>query len=239
MSIDDKKLIALADGELEPGERAEVERAVAADPALRERFEAHRRVRAQLSAAFDPVLDEPVPAHLRQILALPEEEAAPAAAAANVVSFQEKRAARWSVREWGAMAASLAAGLVIAFGVSRMNAPMIATTADGMSARGALARALDVQLAADADSAVRIGLSFRDQDGEYCRTFELTTHDTAGLACHDGEAWRVQMTAAHESGGELRQAGGAAEVLAAVEARIAGEPLDAEAETRARDAGWR
>jgi hypothetical protein len=34
-------------------------------------------------------------------------------------------------------------------------------------------------------------------------------------------------------------AGAAPEILAAVEARIAGEPLDAAAEARARDAGWR
>ncbi len=235
MSVDNEKLIAFADGELPAAERAEVEQALAADPALRERAAAHKRLRAHLAHAYDGALDEPAPQRLRDILDPP----APQASSAEIVELAERRAATWSTREWGAMAASLAAGLVLAFGVIGANPPMIATTSDGLAARGALAAALDGQLAADQGSAVRIGLSFRGRDGGYCRTFDLTRRNVSGLACRDEGDWRIDVTAAHATGGEVRMAGAAPEVMAAVDTRIAGEALDAAAEARARDAGWR
>ncbi|MGD9815469.1 MAG: anti-sigma factor [Hyphomonadaceae bacterium] len=232
MSIDDDRLMAFADGELPAAERAEIEAALAQDETLREKLAAHRRLRARLSGAFDGALEEPVPERLRA--------AAGAAGPAKVVNLAEHKAARqrWSAREWGAMAASVAAGLLIGVGVMNAHAPLIAATDDGLVARGALANALDEQLASDEAGLVRIGLSFRAIDGGYCRTFDLVRRDTAGLACRSGDGWRIALTATHASGGEVRMAGGAEEVLAAVDARIAGEPLDAERERQARDAGW-
>jgi hypothetical protein len=231
MSVDDAKLIAFADGELSGAERAEVEQALSEDAHLRERLAAHERLRARLSAAFDGVLDEPVP---ERLLAAAAERRA-----AEVVDLSERRATRWSMREWSAMAASLAAGVLIGYGALSARAPMIAVTGDGMSARGALAQALETHLASDEAGAVRIGLTFRAHDGAYCRTFELTRAQTAGLACRGDEGWDVAMTAALESGGEVRMAAAPAEILAAVDAMIADEPLDAQDEARARDARWR
>lgn len=231
--IDDAKLMAYADGELGSAERGEVDQALASDAALRERLAAHRRLRTRLSSAFDGALEEPVPEGL---LAAARGEAQ----RGRVVDLAAQRAARWpAVRQWGAMAASLAAGLLIGVGVMNAQAPLIAVTGDGMSARGALARALDAQLAADDGHVVRIGLSFRAQDGGYCRTFDLTERDTAGIACRAGDGWAVAMTASHEGGGEVRQAAAPGEILNAVDAMIDGEPLDAAGEAQARDAGWR
>jgi len=234
MSIDDDRLMAFADGELPAAERAEIEAALAKDETLREKLAAHRRLLARLSGAFDGVLEEPVPERLRAA-------AGAAPGPAKVVSLAERKAGRqrWSTREWGAMAASVAAGLLIGVGVMNAQAPLIAATDNGLVARGALADALDEQLASDEAGLVRIGLSFRAIDGGYCRTFDLARRDTAGLACRSGDSWRIAITATHASSGEVRMAGGAEEVLAAVEARIAGEPLDAERERQARDAGWR
>ncbi|MEZ6023076.1 MAG: zf-HC2 domain-containing protein [Hyphomonadaceae bacterium] len=179
MSVSDEKLIAFVDGELDGAERAEVEAALAADATLAARAEAQRKLRTRLSAAFDGALDEPVPERLRAAT-----EAAPRAA--DVASMADRRAAKtrpqWSFREWGAMAASLVGGLVIGLGAMNANAPMIAPGDDGLVARGQLARALDTQLASDEAGAVRIGLSFRDQNGAYCRTFDA--RGTAGLACN-------------------------------------------------------
>jgi hypothetical protein len=230
--INDDKVMAYADGELGAEERAEIERAAAADPALRERLEAHQRMRAQLSGAYAGVMDEPVPERLIA--------AARAPRAADVVDLSARREARarWSVREWGAMAASLAGGLIIGLGVMNTQPPMIAVTADGMSARGALERALDSQLASDEAGAVRIGLTFRVEDGAYCRTFELTEGGATGIACRDAEGWNVAMTAAQRAQGDIRMAGASEAVLNVVATMIDGEPLDAQAETQARDAGW-
>jgi len=233
MTIDDAKLMAYADGELAPEERGEVERAVAADPQLRAQLEAHQRMRAQLSDAYADMLEAPVP---EQLLAAAR-GAAPRSG--EIVDLSARRAAwpQWSVREWGAMAASLVGGLIIGFGAMNTQPSLIAVTADGMSARGALARALDVQLASDDAGAVRIGLTFRARDGAYCRTFELTDRGTAGIACRDGGGWDVAMTAEQPAQGEIRMASASA-LFATVDGMIEGEPLDDDAEAQARDAGW-
>lgn len=231
MSEGDAKLMAFVDGELDAAERAEIEAALERDADLRARLEAQRLLRSRVSEAFDGTLSEPVPARLL--------EAAASNPAAQVIDFAEQRARRWGVREWGAMAASVLVGVFAGVGVMNARAPEIVVTESGVQARGVLARALETQLASDEDSAVRIGLTFNAEDGRFCRTFDLTQSDTAGLACREEGAWRVTMTATGEGGGEVRMASTPREILLAVDDMIAGEPFDAEAEARARDASWR
>lgn len=228
MAISDEILMAYVDGELDAAACAEVDAALAGDAALRAKLEAQQKLRARLSAAFDGALAERVPARLSVAAEAPR---------AEVVDFAARRARRWSARDWGAMAASLAAGVVLGVALIGAPAPMIASSEHGLVARGALARALDAQLASDEAGAVRIGLSFRDHSGAYCRTFDLIEAQTSGLACRAQAGWAVAMTTANPQS-EIRTAG-AGEVLAAVEARIAGEPLDAKAEAAAREADWR
>lgn len=230
MTISDEMLMAYADGELHGDQRDAVDAALAQDEALRARLEAHRRLNAKLSAAFDGALTEPLPARLTQA-------APPPPASAVIINLSERRP-RWTAREWGAMAASIAAGLVLGVGVMGRPAPMIAADSGVLVARGPLAHALDTQLASDEAGAVRIGLSFRADDGGYCRTFDLTEADTSGLACRAGDKWTLAMVAANPQT-EIRTAGAPPEILAAADARMAGDPLDAESEARARDGGWR
>lgn len=227
MNVEDEKLMAFADGELSPDERKEIERALAADEGLRRKVEAHRQLRQELASAFDGALQEPVPVRLRA-----------AAEASQVVHIADRRAQRWSGRNWGAMAASLAAGLLLGVGLMRADGPLLAVEEHGLVAQGALARALETQLAADAPGAVRIGLTFRARDNRFCRTFELMRGGMAGLACKENEHWTIAMAASQQPSGEVRMAA-APEVMAAVDALIEGEPLDAAGEARARDGGWR
>jgi len=229
MNISDEMLMAYVDGELESDQRAAVDAALAQDEAVRARLAAHRRLNAKLSAAFDGALGEPVPAHLAQAASPP--------ASAAIIDLSTRRP-RWSAREWGAMAASIAAGLVLGVGFMGRPAPMIATESGALVARGALAHTLDAQLASDEAGAVRIGLSFRADNGAYCRTFDLTNADTSGLACRAGDGWTLAMVAANPQT-EIRTAGATPEILAAVEARIVNDPLDAESEISARNNGWR
>lgn len=229
MIVDDKTLMAFADGELGPEERANVEAALASDPVLREKLQAHQNMRNRLTAAFDGALAEPVPERLT---------AAAQPRGAEVVSLTQRRAMKWSAREWGAMAASIAAGLLIGIGAMNTQAPLIAASDGGLEARGALARALTTQLASDEAGAIRIGLSFVSQDDGYCRTFSVTRSDTSGLACREDDRWAIAMTA-QGGGGEVRMAGTPEAILAAVDAMIAGEPMDADAEQQARARGWR
>lgn len=233
MSIDDETIIAFVDGELPEAKRTEIARMLAADQALRDRVDAQRELRRRLSAAFDGALAEPAPPYLAAMLDAPQAEN-------NVVNITERRSAKtWTMRDFGAMAASLAAGLLIGVGIMSAQPPLIGATGHGLVARGQLARALETQLASDAAGAVRIGLSFRAHDGGYCRTFELTRAASSGVACRNTEGWTVVMTAASGDPAEVRTASASAAVLQAVEAMIEGEPLDHAAEAQARANNWR
>src|SRR3546814_20675089 len=87
MKITDEMLVAFADGELDPEVHAHVERAIAADPELGRKVEAHRRLRQTLTHHFGPIADEPVPEHLKALLTGPD-----LAAPAQVVSLAGGRA---------------------------------------------------------------------------------------------------------------------------------------------------
>ncbi|KMS58515.1 anti-sigma factor family protein [Sphingobium cupriresistens] len=225
--IGEAMLIALVDGELDEVNRRRVERAVAADPALAARLAQHRSLRARLAGHYAPVAQEPVPDRLRAVL----EESA-------TVAPLVRPAPRW--RDW-AMGGAVAASLVLGLGLGRMSGkePGSIGTQDGvMVAQGALATALDTQLAsAQKDDAIRIGLTFQRKGGGWCRSFDGAI---AGVACREGEGWQVQqaLPGAGQSN-TYRQASSAdARVMATVEALIDGAPADAAGEKAAQAKGW-
>lgn len=231
MAIDDEMLMAFVDGELDEIGRARVERALAADPALKARLEAQQRLRARLAAHYAPAVEEEVPERLRAMLET------------NVVDLPRRARPLW--QSAAALAATLLLGLAIGRTLLVPGAPAsgpIAVEGGAMVARGTLAEALDGQLASAqaADAAIRIGVSFARGDGRLCRTFD--SEAAAGVACRTDGGWQVMMTAAGSGGqrGEFRQAGSESLLVQqAAQEMMAGEPLDDRGERRARDSGWR
>lgn len=241
-SFSDETLMAYADGELDEATSAAVARAMENDGELAERVRRHQALRSDVFAAFLPIVEEAVPARLH-------------AAATGVADLQAARAARqqeqvrrrWEWPEWGALAATLLVG-VLAGGIGHKSlsgdAPSASVVAaDGaLFARGALATALSEQLASAGPSAqgIRIGVSFVGSDGHYCRSFIMGKG--AGLACRQGERWQLPVMAQvdQQASGAYQQAGSAmpAAVSDAIDARIAGQALDAQAEQLARRRGW-
>jgi hypothetical protein len=226
MNIDAQTLMAYADGELDPLAAKRVERAIAADPALAVEVEQHRALRARLIADYAPIAAEPVPDRLVAMLR------------SNVVALPDRKvrpvAARW--REALALAACLVLGVTIGLTVQR--GPVTARD-NGLYATGGLASALDNQLGGQG-GAVRVAVSFHDAKGTYCRVF--TSQATDGIACRDGGGWALRQTRQGRSGAttQFAQAGSAdPELMAAAQEMMAGDPLDARAETAARDRGWR
>lgn len=228
MSIDPELLMAYADGELGPIEAKRVERAIAANPALGEEVARHRALRAKLDGHFAAVAQEPVPEHLAAMLR------------ARVVDLPARRRtvrmpawAPWS----GAVAAALVLGLCVGKGLPVQG---VVRTHDGkLYAAGSLAEVLDQQLAANG-GAVQMVVSFRDREGRYCRVFRSQPAD--GIACHEEKGWALRQTmgGSRASTGGYAQAGSADPALmAAAQELMAGDPLDAAAEARARAAGWK
>jgi hypothetical protein len=242
MTVSAERLMAFADGMLDPESAQEVERAIAANPALAAEVERHRALKRSLVAAYDPVLEEPAPAALTALFGK----------AAPVAELEEARLRR--ARTPGvptrfvapaAMAAGLAMGIVFGGALSGRSA-LLGEGPDGLVARHELSRALDQRLASEPDprALVQVGLSFRDRQGRWCRTFTVRREDGfAGLACRTGDAWALKATATvasrPEGQFETAAAGLPPEILAAVDRTIGGEPADAAAERAARQSGWK
>jgi hypothetical protein len=216
------------------------------DTAIAEAVARHRALRQDIAAAFAGILDEPVPARLQPPAATPVAPAAPvlsldaarAARAAQAAPPPTRR--RWSWPEWGALAAMLMVGVLVGKVVPQGAQPAIAGNGNQVVAQGELASALDRQVGGKDAGAVRVGVSFAARDGGYCRSFVMGT--SAGLACREGGQWRIPVMAetGAEAQGAYRQAGTELPpaVLDAIDARIAGKPLDAAGEEAARMRGW-
>lgn len=220
----EERLVAYVDGELGPGEAARFEVEIADNPALAKAVAAHRGMAARLSQTYDPVLDEPVPAHMKAL------------AAASDRSPPVNRLSAW---------AAIAASLLIGVALGRLAPPdpgPLVSKDGALVARGDLRQALDQGLASE-PGPIRIGLTFRAADGGYCRTFESPTDQLAGLACRREDRWIATVTtvATPAATPEYHTAASAMSpaVLAAVDASIVGAPLGAAAERQARDSGWK
>lgn len=229
MNVTREELAAFADGELDPERCAEIEHAVASDPALAREVAAHRALRVRLSAHYAPVLDEPVPGQLQAMLQ-PKSNVVPLASRQRA-GADPRRLLRWGWISGPAIAACLVLSLFIARG----SAP------DGYATQR-IASALDNQLVAtqSADAPVRVLISFRDRSGSYCRAF--ASADQSGIACKDARGWQLKQRLGGSAApsGEYRQAGNANdELLEQAQDMADGLALDAAQEELAMAGNWK
>lgn len=238
MTNEEEKFFAWLDGELSGAEAAEMEAKVASDPKLATLAEQHRALGRRLQEAFGTVADAPVPKRLTGSLRPPHW---------TVIDIGQCRDALarpflGPLPQWVAMAAVLVLGLVGGTFIGRdLGSSPVAVSGGGLYASGAVDRALDTQLAsAPAAGPVRVGLTFRDQGGAICRSF--TDARSSGLACRDGDRWRLRGLFAAPEGqaGDYRMAAGTDPNLAAlIDSAIAGEPFGASEELAAKQRGWK
>lgn len=230
MNFDATTIAAFVDDELDDLTARRIERAAETDATLAAEIARYRALRARLAEHYGPVCDEPVPGRLRALLV--DESKVDT----SLADRREARRARFGAMQWGAIAASLVLGLTIGL---RPWTPAAEVLIDNgaLVAAGSLANALDTQLASNQapDAAVRIGISFEDKAGRYCRSFE--SRALAGIGCRQGDHWRLERTLSGGAASDYRQAS-SDELGAAAAAMMVQEVLDAEDERRARDAGW-
>jgi hypothetical protein len=223
-------LAAFIDGELAPEEMECIAAILAERPDLDAWVRRQEELRLGMKGAFSELMAAPPPTRLVQ------------AAKRAPTSW------RWHLRQvtaprvWAPAGAALALGLVI--GIALQPTGDFVNRGGQIVAQGALATALNDKLASEgyAGSGPRVGISFRNRDGHYCRTFDADAQ--AGLACHGNESWTIALLTAHpppKSSGAYRMAGSEMPdvIRAAVGADIRGEPFDAAAEKAARDRGWK
>jgi hypothetical protein len=218
VKYDDETLMAYADGELDAAQRAQIDAAIAQDPALALRVQEHKALRAG-------------PAGRGKVLQFP-------------ARTSRAPSPPWRAREWIAMAASLLFGVLLSWRLLVPgNSGLFEAGKGALLARGELARALESQLASQqsGEDRVLIGLTFKTHDGNYCRSFVLPAARTAGLACRVGSEWQIPATESSlvpEGGMQQASAALPPSILRIIEARMEGTALDAEGEENARLDTW-
>lgn len=244
MNITDEVLMAYADGELDAVTRQQIESEIASNPTLAKQVEKHRSLRTQLSGAFDSVLAEPIPDKLRSLM-----NASNATSLADISSAREARAIKKihsrAAFQWASIAASVIVGVLIGiFAFGNRGSEVVIASADGLLAKGKLARGLSEELASrpNKNSPVQIGVSYLAKSGEYCRSFVLNgIQNLSGLACRSDNAWNIHMLVrAEQSAAAYRTAASSipASVLDQVNLEMDQAPLDAEAESQAAANNW-
>ncbi|MBA3939788.1 MAG: anti-sigma factor [Sphingopyxis sp.] len=237
MTYDKAVIAAFVDGELDDLTARRIEREAAADAALAAEIARHRALTDRLQRHYGPVVEEAIPGELLKLLARAEADAPAPTVDTSLAARREAKRTRFAPMHWGAIAASLVLGLTL--GTQPWQAPAdVSTDGGALVASGALATALDTQLASNqrADAPVRIGLSFRDRTGRTCRSFEGTA--LAGIGCRSDDGWTLERTMPGSRQAIYRQAG-SGELAAAAAAMMAGDPFDDAAERKARAEGWR
>lgn len=238
MTYDDETLMRRVDGELPPEAGAAIDAAAAVDPDLAARLKALRSLRALVRGAV-PLAPDPRDRDLaRRIAAASARQPAARLFERLTAAFQLRHSPVWA----GLAAACFLLGL--SFGWGGVFERGFTVGPQGTISDAALVRVLDTRLTAEGADAQghAVGLTFRDTDDRWCRTFQSEQAGVAGLACREDDAWRLQALAPFQPArGGLRTASAdiPAPVLAAVDAVLADDPLDAVSEARARDAGWR
>jgi len=247
MTITPEQLAAFADGELPEAEAQTIAQIVEQDADLARKVAQHRALREQLAAHFAPIMDAPIPERLTAALTAPQGQVIDLAIArkerASRVSVDavDQRQGTW--RRWAWIAApALAASLVLAVVLPKLDNQESPSANGPGYASGQLAEALANQLSADTSGTAptRILLSFRDSTGTYCRAFASKAQ--SGIACRDDRGWQLRkvLGAAAIKSSDYRQAGSADAALMTMAQEMAPDgAFDAAQEQDAKAHGWR
>jgi|TARA_R100001244_G_scaffold20643_8_gene21623 anti-sigma factor RsiW len=242
MTFDEQTVMAYVDGECDAVTRKRIEKAMVTDTALAGQIARERALRDKLAAHYAPVMSEEIPDRLAALLtapARPDVDTSFASRQAQRVMAKEQRGRGFGVAQWGAMAATLALGIVVGqYGLDGGSNSLFVQQGSALVASGTLERTLDKQLAsaqAD-DSAFRIGLTFRAKSGVICRSF--TGEAVSGIGCREGQQWKMVNTLPGGGQNDYRQASSSAINAAAAEL-MEDAPMDADAERKSLETGWR
>lgn len=226
LELNDETLSAYLDGELDEAQRRQVEALLAADPGARQRLARMQRADALLRAAFP----------------LPADGAADPLAARILGSKAPQRPAAGRARyRRTTLLTAMAAGLA----ALAVGSALLLGRGTGSRADAALQAALD-QLPSgseriDGDRRIRPLLSFRADDGRWCRVYarQSASAGEEGLACRDERGWQLLAQDAGSADGSLHPAGSSAAIDSRMQQLGNGPTLEADAERQLIAQGWR
>jgi hypothetical protein len=239
MKWDDDKLSAFLDGELPPEEMTALERSLAADTALAARLQQLAGASRAFADSIASIDARPLPASVGSLLT---------ADGARVIPFR-RRSLPLFVMEHRAVAASIVCAAAVWSVAMLTRVPELPASNPLIAANSPLGRALD---GAQTGERTEIGrgvsvepqLTFASAADSFCRQYRLASDSAVAeaIACREDETWQVKVTSfavAARAGPDYQTARSprSPALEAFIDANIAGDPLDreAEAELIARD----
>lgn len=229
LELNDETLSAYLDGELDEPQRRQVDALLATDPGARQRLARMQRADALLRAAF------PLPAY---------GTADPLAARilGSEVALRQQRPA--ACRAWYRRTSVLTA-MAASLGALAIGSVLLLGRGTGSRADAALQAALN-QLPSgseriDGDRRIRPLLSFRADDGRWCRVYarQSASAGEEGLACRDDQGWQLLAQDAASADGSLHPAGSSAAIDNLMQQLGDAPALEADAERQLIAQGWR
>ena len=237
-AFSDETVMRYVDGELDDETSARVEAALAADPELSRRVEMFAETRLAAQHALAPMLDEPLPAALKDAV---EAMVAKAKAEPGLPPTRHAGSGRPRVfspaNDWIRLAAAACVagvlGVAVGFmagGNSEPNGLRIASvdTKAVTAALQTVPSGSETTLTGEATRFKAIA-SFRDSQQALCREFEVDMADRStvtSVACSVGETWVVRFAVSAPAGSDGYAPASSSEALEAYLAAInAGAPL--------------
>ncbi|MEX1034260.1 MAG: hypothetical protein WDZ30_12925 [Cellvibrionaceae bacterium] len=238
MKINDDVLSAFLDAELSDAEMKTVREKLAEDQTLSDRLAELSAVDDQVAARYAEIDARPLPESVSAMLASEE------AHSAKVIAFPLWRRAQRGLQEQLQQHAGMAAALALAIG---LGAGQLFPSAGsgGNNEWSAVAQGLEntpsgVTAALDNGNQLTPRLSFVNQQGLYCRQFQLRESSRASenIACRaaengDSGSWQLAASiqlAAIQRPGNYQTASGGSRLDSALDEMMDGEAFDANAE---------
>ena len=220
--VPDELIMAYADGQVSPEERAWLESILAVDQAVRTRLDVYVATGPGQFSAFDAMLTAPIPERL--IAAVNGTRTAAQAAAPRRSLLDRIFPNGFGLMPAVGYAAALALGVGIGSAMlssPNTKAPLIVADREGFIASGELQVALDTQVSGDkkrvSEGDIRPVLTVRDGDGRVCRHYEIVQRRKGpqGLACRERDGkWRITVLTGGEGSATARNASqGGSDVL--------------------------
>ena len=243
MNINDETLSAFLDSELSEHEMEQVRKALETNDELVMRLAELSEVDMLVKEHATRIDDAPLSDSLAKTVAKLDTPTTKNTSNSNVVALTPWQTVKQSANKSLAIAASIA----VVFGIA-MTSYLQPHNAQNLFVASNTASALNTQLSSSVfeqsdGSVFSAQLSFKNQQGELCRQYVLSSNNTTqtSIACKTQSGWQIKaQTAAQQSnnGAQYQAASNNSELDAVIDSMISGAPLDRAQEQQAISAKW-
>ncbi len=246
MNISDEHISAFLDAELAPHEMAAMRAVIAQDDAVAERVEAFAAVDATLKQRYSSIDDQPLP---QGVLNMINASNVGQQNTAQVIELSRWQRTKIQVQEHFAVAASVALMLGVGVGYfASESAPDADATWRQVAQQLDAAPSGELRTLADG-GALKVQLSFKNQDGVFCRQYYQQTGNAAqadgnlaseNVACKHSGQWqlaaRVPTAVKHQAAYATASKAGAIDSV--LDSMMADSPLSYDQEQGAIATQW-